>query len=92
MTESDLEQKLLRNSPDTAFERFAKNFRNMGVVAGFRRGRAANVLVVETTEKGMNVSEVRRKGHEFDIQSTAVFMDDGEPHIRHWLRYRPDEE
>jgi hypothetical protein len=84
---SDLEEKLLRHSPDTSFERFAKNFRNMGVVDRFEEGGTDGYLVVVTDKRGMNVDPVRDKGHDFEVVDTRI-LTDGEPEIRHLLRYK----
>lgn len=82
-----LQDDLKRRSPRDWFERFAKNFRNMGVVMAYARGRGDDVLIVTTTSDGMNLSNVREKGHDFDVRDTSIVEADGEQRIRHVLQY-----
>lgn len=89
---SDLMKALIRRSPDTKFERFAKNFRNMGVVNHYSR-YGENRLRVITSKDGMNVSLVREKGHHFHIHGvTMIDHDDEEPELSFGIEYLPDED
>lgn len=87
MDQTPIIEKLLDKSPDTRLERLAKNFRNMGVVSRVEAtpvevrhlpGRPAyegEWLTVDTTERGVNFTNVREKGWDFNVEDVTPSPD-----------------